>query len=97
VRGRNNSDHTLWFWIVSLQRKAANEFLFEEIDEQSVHIKLRGKFIRTQHRKTSPCMNNLWLLNKNDCEQNKPDPKYKGAGTTQIVAAEHNFTPPMIF
>jgi hypothetical protein len=64
-----------------------------------VSVKLTGKFITTQDKfdKTTGCMDNLWLLNENDREPNKPDPEYKGTGAAPTVAAEYNLTPPMIF
>jgi hypothetical protein len=99
IRGRNNYNNTLWFWIISFERKAVNDYLFERIDNQSVSIKFNGKFITTQDKfgKTTGCMDNLWLLNENDGERNKPDPKYKGSGAAATVAGEYNLTPPMIF
>jgi hypothetical protein len=48
VRGRNNSDYTLWFWIILLERRNCYEYLFERIDKQSVSVKFSGKFIPTQ-------------------------------------------------
>jgi hypothetical protein len=64
-----------------------------------VSIKLTGKFITTQDKfgKTTGCMDNLWLLNENDREPNRPEPEYKGNGTAPTVPAEYNLTPPMIF
>jgi hypothetical protein len=89
----------MFFCIISLQRKNSNDFLFEGIDKQSVSIKLTGKFITTQDKfgKTTGCIDNLWLLNENDREQNKSDPEYKGTRTAPTVTAEYNLTPTMIF
>jgi hypothetical protein len=99
VRGRNNSDDTMFFWIVSLQRINCNDYRFDGVDKQSVSVKLTGKFITTQDKfgKTTGCMDNLWLLNENDREPNRPDPEYKGTGTAPTVPAEYNLTPPTIF
>jgi hypothetical protein len=99
VRGRNNFDDTMWFWIIPLQRRTCNNFLFEGLNKQSVSVKLTGKFIGTQDKfgKTTRCMDNLWLLNEEDREPNKPDPEFKGTGTAPTIPAEYNLTPPMIF
>jgi hypothetical protein len=79
VRGRNNSDHTLWFWIIPLERRNCNEYLFEGLDKQSVCVKFSVKFIPTQDKyvKTTGCLDNLWLLNENDREPNRPDQSIK--------------------
>jgi hypothetical protein len=55
--------------------------------------------IQTQDKygKTSGCMDNLWLLNENNREPNKPDPECKGTRVAPTVPAEYNITPPMIF
>jgi hypothetical protein len=99
VRGRNNSDDTLWFWIIPLERRNCNEYLFEGVDKQSASLKFNEKFIPTQDKygKTTECMDNLWLLNENDCEPNKPDSEYKRTGAAPTIPAEYNLTPPKIF
>jgi hypothetical protein len=89
----------MWFWIIPLQRRTCNNYLFEGLNKQSVSVKLTGKFIGTQDKfgKTTGCMDNLWLLNEEDREPNKPDPEFKVTGTAPTIPAEYNFTPPMIF
>jgi hypothetical protein len=42
-------------------------------------------------------MDNLWLLNEEHREPNKPDPKYKGMGVAPTVPTKYNLTPLMIF
>jgi hypothetical protein len=98
IRGRTDVDDTDWFYLIQLERLGANPWFFDSLNESNVNVKLHGNYLKVfdENGNLIGLRDNLFILNQDNFEPNKPDPNYKGNGTPPFVTQEVNVESPIL-
>jgi hypothetical protein len=98
VRGRTDGDDTDWFYLIQLERSGANLLFFDGIDDNNVNIKLTSSLFKAfdENNQIIRLRDNMFILNRDNFEPNKPNPDYKGNGTPSNTVQELNIMSPML-
>jgi hypothetical protein len=98
ARGRTDGDDTDWFYLIQLERSASNPWFFDCLNESNANVKLHATFLKAfdETGQLIGLRGNLFILNEDNFEPNKPDPDYKGNGTPPFVTQEVNVVSPIL-
>jgi hypothetical protein len=81
-----------------LECSGANPLFFDYINDTNVNVKLTGSFIKAYEEggQIIGLRDNLFILNKDNFEPNKPDPDYKSNGILSLTTQEINTASPLL-
>jgi hypothetical protein len=87
VKGRTEDDDTGRFYLIQLECSDTNPWFFDGIDQTNINIKITGTFSKAfdENNLLAGLTDNIFILNEDNLEPNKPDPQYKGTVEQPIL------------